>query len=205
MDYGFFVSGLILGFVMATPVGPVGVLCLRRTLSKGRLVGLVSGLGAATADALYGFFAAFGISFISHLLTDLQIWFRLLGSSFLLYLGIKAFRAKPLRNISDSNNKGLLNAYLTTFLITVTNPVTLFAFMAAFAWLGVASVGRSYIAAGELVLGVFLGSSFWWVLISAGIGNFRHKFNHNGIWWLNKISGVMLIVFGLLALFGIKM
>jgi threonine/homoserine/homoserine lactone efflux protein len=203
MDSSLFFRGLVIGFSIAAPVGPIGVLCIRRTLADGQISGLVSGLGAATADAFYGCVAGFGLTFISSLLIDQQMWLRLFGGLFLLYLGIKTLISKPAEKEAKVNQGGLFSSYLSTFLLTITNPLTILSFAAIFAGLGLAAAGGSYVSAVILVLGVFLGSALWWLLLSGGVGLFRNKFNAQGLLWINRISGAMITIFGMIALGGL--
>ncbi len=203
MDDSLFFRGLVIGFSIAAPVGPIGVLCIRRTLANGQISGLASGLGAATADALYGCVAGFGLTFVSSLLMDQQMWLRLFGGLFLCYLGIKTLLSKPAQQAAQAGGSGLLGSYASTFLLTVTNPLTILSFAAIFAGLGLANTSRSYSAALVLVAGVFLGSASWWLLLSGGVGLFRDKFNTQGMLWVNRISGVIITVFGMIALGGL--
>ena len=200
MDINFLLRGLIIGFSIAAPVGPIGVLCIRRTLTEGRLSGLVSGLGAATADAIYGCIAGFGLAFISNFLVSQQLWLRLMGGAFLCYLGIKTFLAKPAEQEPSVKGNGIIGNYASTFFLTLTNPMTIISFMAIFSGLGLASTNSNYASAGILVLGVFMGSALWWFFLSGGVGLFREKFNHSGLNWVNKISGTIIMGFGLFAL-----
>jgi threonine/homoserine/homoserine lactone efflux protein len=203
MDYPLFFRGLVIGFSIAAPVGPIGVLCIRRTLADGQIAGLVSGLGAATADAFYGCVAGFGLTFISSLLIDQQMWMRLVGGLFLLYLGIKTLLSRPAEQAAKTTGNGLLSAYASTFLLTVTNPLTILSFAAIFAGLGLTNTTGGYASALILVLGVFLGSASWWLLLSGGVGLFRDKFNTQGMVWVNRISGLIIIAFGAVALVGL--
>jgi len=196
--------GLVIGFSIAAPVGPIGVLCIRRTLAKGQASGLVSGLGAATADALYGCIAGFGLTFISKILISQQIWFRLIGGAFLFYLGLKTFLARPAEQAASAQGDGLVGAYGSTFFLTLTNPMTILSFAAIFAGLGVASASGNYLSAGVLVLGVFIGSALWWLILSGGVGLFRTRFTPYGLRWVNRVSGVIITGFGLLALLSLK-
>jgi threonine/homoserine/homoserine lactone efflux protein len=196
----FLLRGLIMGFSIAAPVGPIGVLCIRRTLAEGRCSGLISGLGAATADAIYGCIAGFGLTFISSILISQQGWLRVVGGAFLCYLGLKTFLSEPAEQVASARGNGLGGAYASTFFLTLTNPMTILSFAAIFAGLGVASSGGNYIAAGVLVVGVFIGSALWWLILSGGVGVFRGKFNHQGLQWVNRISGAIITGFGLFAL-----
>lgn len=203
MDVSLFLRGLVIGFSIAAPVGPIGVLCIRRTLAEGQLYGLVSGLGAATADALYGCVAAFGLTFISSFLIGHKLWLGLIGGLFLLYLGVKTLLSKPAEDAARAEGKGLLGAYISIFLLTLTNPMTILSFVAIFAALGLGSATGSYASALILVLGVFCGSALWWLLLSGGVGLFRNKFNARGLLWVNRISGVVITLFGIIALGGL--
>jgi len=203
MDIGFFFRGLIIGFSIAAPVGPIGVLCIRRTLAQGRASGLFSGLGAATADAIYGCIAGFGLTFISHFLLSQQIWLRLIGGIFLCFLGLKTFLSQPAQQAALAKKNGHLGAYASTFFLTLSNPMTIISFAAIFAGLGLASTDGDYVPAGVLVLGVFIGSALWWLMLCSGISVFREKFNPHGLQWVNKISGAIIAGFGLLALLSV--
>lgn len=209
MDFSFFLRGFILGFSIAAPVGPIGILCIRSTLTKGRLVGLVSGLGAATADGIYGGIAAFGLTFIANFLMSYAVWLRLIGGLFLCYLGVTTFLAKPakLEAVTESEKptkfadySPILRAYGSTFLLTLTNPITILAFATVFAGLGLANTGGNYVSAAILVLGVFAGSAAWWLLLSSGINLFRRKFDTTGLRWVNRVAGIMIVAFGVVAL-----
>jgi len=192
MESSLFIKGFIIGFSIAAPVGPIGILCIQRTLSGGNLQGLVSGLGAATADALYGFIAAFGLTFISNFLVDQSIWFRLIGGLFLCYLGVRAFLKKPQEQTVSVANSTNLSAYGTTFFLTLTNPMTILFFVGIFAGLGIVSESIHYASAA--------GSAAWWLLLSGATGLFRSKISEGKLALVNKISGVVILAFGVAAL-----
>ncbi|HEX9370073.1 MAG TPA: LysE family transporter [Roseiflexaceae bacterium] len=139
MDKSLLLRGLVVGFSIAAPVGPIGVLCIRRTLADGQVAGFVSGLGAATADAIYGSIAGFGLTFISGILVSQQGWLRLIGGLFLCYLGVKTLLARPAERPASAGGVGLVGAYASTFFLTLTNPLTIFAFLGVFAGLGLAN------------------------------------------------------------------
>lgn len=204
MDISFLLRGLIIGFSIAAPVGPIGVLCIRRTLAEGRASGLVSGLGAATADAIYGCIAGFGLTVISSILVSQQIWLRLIGGAFLCYLGFKTFLARPAEQAASAKGDGLIGAYASTFFLTLTNPMTILSFAAIFAGLGVTRATGNYVSAGVLVLGVFIGSALWWLILSGGVSVFRTRFNPHGLRWLNRVSGAIITGFGLFALSSLR-
>ncbi|MCK4801887.1 MAG: LysE family transporter [Anaerolineales bacterium] len=197
MDISVLLKGLMIGFSIAATVGPIGVLCIRRTLIEGRLSGLVSGFGAATADAIYGAIAGFGLTFISNFLVDQQTWLRLIGGLFLIYLGLKTFLRKPKDLVLSDQRVKLIDAYGSTLFLTLTNPMTIISFVAIFTGLGLASESGNYLSASILVLGVFIGSALWWLLLSYGVGIFREKFTLAGLKWVNRISGVIIASFGL--------
>lgn len=192
--------GIIIGLSIAAPVGPIGILCIRRTLAQGRAAGFVSGLGAATADAIYGSIAGFGLTFIAGFLVDQQAWIRLLGGLFLCYLGLRAFFAGPAKPAEPALGRGLAGAYGSTFLLTLTNPMTILAFAAIFAGLGVAEVGQDYASAVVLVIGVFGGSVLWWFALSTIAGLFRERFDVRALRWVNRASGAVVVGFGVAAL-----
>ncbi len=198
--FSFLLRGLIIGFSIAAPVGPIGVLCIRRTLTEGRLSGFVTGLGAATADGIYGAIAAFGLTFISNILIHQQGWIRLMGGFFLCYLGIKTFLTSPLKPTSSIKNIAFSSNYASTFFLTLTNPLTVLFFTAVVAGLGVGSSKGNFFSAGILVLGIFIGSTLWWLLLSSGVGIFGEKLNVTGLRWVNRISGMVIIIFGIVAL-----
>lgn len=192
--------GFLLGLAIAAPVGPIGVLCIRRTLAQGRAIGFISGLGAATADALYGCIAAFGLTAVSALLVRHRAWLGLAGGLFLCYLGIKTLLSRPAMEAALAEGSGLAGAYFSTLLLTLTNPMTILSFVAVFAGLGVGRAGNGYGAAAAVVLGVFLGSSAWWFLLSGGVSLVRAKFDARAMLWVNRVSGVIILGFGLFAL-----
>lgn len=203
MDPQFLIRGMVFGLSIAAPVGPMGVLCIRRTLANGRLTGFVSGLGVATADASYGAVAAFGLTFISTFLVNQQIWLRLIGGIFLCYLGITTLRAKPAERAATAGGRGLGGMYLSTFLLTLTNPLTILSFAAIFAGIGVGNINGAYGSAALLVLGVFAGSALWWFFLSSMTGLVRTKLTAAHLVWVNRISGGVILAFGIIALVSI--
>lgn len=187
-----FLKGLILGFSIAAPVGPIGLLCIQRTLSRGRLHGFVSGLGAATADACYGLVAALGLTAVISLLLDLKPWLQLGGGGFLLWLGAKTLLASSPSVAPDpaGEKPGLGWALASVLLLTLANPITIMSFLGIFLGLGVAV--RTGAALG-LVAGVFLGSAAWWLLLSFLAGCFRRHLADGRLRILNVIAGVCLL------------
>src|SRR5690242_16206394 len=160
----FLAKGLAIGFCIAAPVGPIGVLCIRRSLAEGRWIGLVTGLGAATADAAYGAVAAFGLTAMSGFLVAQRAWLALAGAVFLCYLGIRTIISKPAAAAARAAAAGMSAAYASTLFLTLTNPMTILSFAAVFASIGLA-VPPDYFSAGLMVAGVFTGSALWWLLL----------------------------------------
>ena len=205
MDTVFFLKGLIIGFVIAAPVGPIGVLCARRTLMHGRRAGFFSGMGAATADAIYGFIAAFGLTFISAFLVDHQFLLRLVGGGLLLYLGVKAFMARPVKKTDlPRSARHYAGMYTSTFFLTLTNPMTILSFAAVFAGFGLAGTTGSVLSAGVLILGVYLGSALWWLFLVALFSLYRKRFQAHQLVWVNRISGTIIAASGILALLSLE-
>ena len=193
----YLIKGIIIGFSVAAPVGPIGVLCIKRTLAEGRLSGLVTGMGAAVADTFYGIIAGFGLTAISSLLLAEQLWIRLIGGTFLLYIGIKILISKPAGEAAKGESKGLFSNFISTLFLTITNPTTILSFIAIFSAIG-AGIGQSgYKDSAAVVLGVFIGSTAWWIILSSIIGMIRHKINTKALQWINRASGSVIIVFGL--------
>lgn len=190
-------KGVVVGIIIAIPAGPVGVLCVRRTIFHGRLSGFVSGLGAATADAVFGIVAGFGLTFVSDLLLGHQEVLRLAGAGFLLYIGVSALAAEPIAKASlERDSEDLLADYASTFALTITNPITILAFLAIFAGIGFSGHQATLGRAGFLVLGVWLGSLVWWAGLALGAGMMRPSFRRDHLIWINRGSGGILLLSG---------
>jgi len=204
VDLAIFLRGLIIGLSIAAPVGPIGVLCIRRTLSDGRATGFASGLGAATADAVYGAVAAFGLSLVTNALVEQRLWLQAAGGVFLCYLGGRTWMAVP-RAASEApaGGRGLAAAWASTFALTLTNPTTIISFAAIFAGLGLGRSVGGYGPPSVMVLGVFLGSALWWLILSVGVGLFRSSLTPHRLRWVNRGSGAIIVAFGIAALFSL--
>ena len=190
----FFLKGLAFGFVLAATVGPMWVLCFRRTVAQGPLAGFISGMGIAVADGLYGAVAAFGLTAISGVLLRYSFWIGLVGSVFLIYLGVKTLLSKPEINNQDEPKIGYASAFLSTLGLTLANPPTILAFAAIFAGLGLVS-DADYGTATLIVAGVFLGSASWWVILAAGAGWLRGRMGPGLVRAINIVSGVSILGF----------
>lgn len=202
MEWTLFPRGVAIGFSVALPVGPMAVLCIRRTIAHGRLAGFVSGAGIASADAVYGAVAAFGLTSVSSLLVDLQGVIRVVGGLFLVYLGVRTLRSRAAETARavGPERRGRAGAYLSTLGLTLTNPATILAFAAIFSGLGVADEGAGIGSATALTLGVFAGSIGWWAILTSGTSLVRGAVTAARLTWLNRFSGTVILVFGLLAL-----
>jgi threonine/homoserine/homoserine lactone efflux protein len=197
MLLAFFLKGIVVGIVIAVPVGPVGVMCVRRTILQGMLAGFVSGLGAATADAVFGVIAGFGLTAVSDWLIDYQQWLRVVGGCYLLYIGGSAFAAEPPRELESGDDpESLLRDFFSTFALTVTNPITVLAFLGIFAAIGLSGTQATFGRAAILVLGVWIGSLLWWLMLSFGMGHARHSIEPRHLAWISRGSGAILFLSG---------
>jgi threonine/homoserine/homoserine lactone efflux protein len=193
----FFIKSLFVGIAVAAPLGPAGILCLRYIINQGFWVGLVSGLGVATADTIYAAVAALGLTYIADFVIAYQFWLRFIGGVALILIGIKIFRVHSETPISKSNNTDFFHVFLSGFLFTIANPFMILILTAVFAAVGLASVGTNYDLALTVILGVLTGSSLWWLSLSGGISLFRRKFTESIIRLTNRISGIMIVLLGI--------
>jgi threonine/homoserine/homoserine lactone efflux protein len=197
MWLSFLLKGMLVGMIIAVPAGPVGVLCIRRTILHGRAAGFLSGMGAATADAMFGIIAGFGLTVISDVLLGYQVWLRVAGGAFLLCIGVSALFADPLTGTRTQRDPETLFAdYASTFVLTITNPVTILAFLAIFAGIGFSGAEATLGRAAILVLGVWLGSLLWWGLLSLGAGLLHLSVRRDQLVWVNRGSGGILVLSG---------
>lgn len=198
-----FLKGLAFGFLLAATVGPLWILCFRRTLAHGRLFGFVSGMGVASADAIYGFIAAFGLTAVSNFLLAQKFWLSLVGGAYLCWLGATTLISKPAAAQAtqpvNPPATGLVAAYTSTFALTLTNPATILAFVAIFAGLGLAA-SASYVEAALVVLGVVFGSALWWVLLALGAGWLRQRSGPRLLRAINVVAGISILAFGIVQL-----
>ena len=193
-------KGIVLGFLIAAPVGPVGVLCIRRTFAHGWIAGILAGLGAALADAIFGIIAAFGLKTVSDVLLANQEFLRLGGGTFLIVMGIRTMLQRGPVTKEVKERPGLFGGFKAAFLLTITNPVTLLAFMAIHAASDNVAANLSLATAGVLVGGVLLGALLWWFLLTATAGIFRNVINAENLTIVNRVAGVLLVGFGIFLL-----
>lgn len=195
MDPTFLIRGLAVGFTVAAAVGPISLLTIRRTIAHGQLYGLVSGLGVAAADASYGAIAAFGLTAVSAVLVGARTVLAVVGGAFLIGLAIRTIRARPAETAESAEDRpGLTGAFLSIYGLTMTNPMTILSFAGIFAALGLS--GRGGLEAAFLTLGVFAGSSLWWVVLTALVGRVRGRITPHVLAWINRVSGAVLLAFG---------
>ena len=202
MDLSFFIKGLIFGFSIAAPVGPIGILCIRRSLTSGWTAGLLTGMGAATADAFYGCVAGFGLAGVTGFVVGQRAGVQTFGGLFLCWLGVRIFLSgtdeRPAAQAPGCSAMG----YLSALFLTLTNPMTILSFAAVFAGMGLGSIGAGHMAAGWLVAGVFSGSMAWWIILSSASSLFNTRVNAKAMRWINRFSGAVLTGFGLAAVIG---
>ncbi|ANB59321.1 LysE family translocator [Anoxybacteroides amylolyticum] len=192
------VKGILIGLSVAAPVGPIGLLCIQRTMTHGRVIGFISGLGAATADALYGLIAGLGFTAVTHFLLEQQTWIRFIGALFLAYLGIRTFRAKAARIPAQARGGNALTAYLSVLFLTLSNPMTILSFLAVFSSLAISSSSVFL-----FLSGVFFGSAIWWLFLSGMVGLFRRRLEERYLTIINRLSGLLLLGFALWAVYGL--
>jgi threonine/homoserine/homoserine lactone efflux protein len=200
VDPSFLPRGLLLGFTIAATVGPISLLTIRRTLAHGRVYGLASGLGVALADATYAAIAAFGLTAITSVLIGGRMLLGLVGGAFLVLLGIRTMRSRPTEVAVVAERPGLVAAFGSIVGLTMTNPMTILSFAGLFAGLGLTGTGGA--DAALLVLGVFLGSTSWWVILTAVVASLRARVTLGALTWVNRISGAAILAFGVVAIVG---
>ena len=200
MPIDLFVKSMVIGLSIAAPVGPIGLLCIRRSIQHGPMLGFISGLGAAVADALYGCIAAFGLTAISSTLVQHETILRFVGGLFLCYLGARTFLAHDQKGEAEPRVSGRWQAFGSTLFLTFANPMTIIAFAGVFAVLGRSAQADSYFAASAMVLGVFLGSAAWWIFLSVAAGFLRDRVGDKAMIVINRISGLTIFAFGVVAI-----
>jgi threonine/homoserine/homoserine lactone efflux protein len=201
----YLLQGIVLGLSIAAPIGPIGVLCVRRTLEGGWTAGFVSGLGAATADGCYAIVIACGLTAVSDLVIGHAFLLRVLGGLLLFFLGLLTFFSSPGNGSGMSGKSNLFRDYTTTFFLTLTNPMTILFFAGAFAVLGVGSTEGGIIPSILAVTGVVTGSVLWWILLVSGAASFSSGCHPGRLVLVNRIAGTVIACFGILAMSGVLM
>ena len=190
-------KGLMAGLAIAVPVGPVNVMCASRTLTRGRLAGLMSGLGAATADALYGGIAAFSITFVIQFLQREEFWIRVVGGLLLIAIGVMYFRKPGQPAIQREERRDVHSDFVSSLLLTMTNPTTVLSFLAVLAMLGLGE-SRTWWLTLILIGGIFTGAMIWWIILTIGSNHFRNRVTDRATIWMNRIAGLAIGGFGIL-------
>ncbi|MDR2010679.1 MAG: LysE family translocator [Bacteroidales bacterium] len=193
-------KGIIIGLSASIPLGPIGVLCIQRTLNKGRLSGFISGLGAACADGFYAVIAGFGVTAIINYLTEYQFALRIGGAAVLIFMGIKLMQTNPalqLRRQLRKKRKGLFGDFMSIFALTLSNPITLFVFITVFASLSIFNTESNALSVFFMLFGTLLGASAWWFTLTTIVSIFRSKFKLRRMLYINRIAGVLIIFFGI--------
>lgn len=196
-----FIKGIAIGFAVAAPVGPIGMLCIRTTLERGRIAGLSAGLGAALADTIFAAVAAFSISAVSDYLLDHRKGLEWGAGFLMIALGGKLLWHPPkIRPYEKPVPAGLWAEFITTFILTLANPVTILSFLGIFAgFAGIAHISLASIPI--LLIAIFIGACGWWIALAEGVGMIRHRISQNGLEWMNRVAGLLLAGFGLITLY----
>jgi threonine/homoserine/homoserine lactone efflux protein len=192
MDYSLVIKGIIIGLTLAVPVGPISLLCIHRTVVNGRLHGIFSGLGVATADSLYAAVAFLGLTVISGFIIGHQILFRFVAGFVLILIGIQVFRSVPAVVSPEDGQEPYLRDFLSLFAIGAANPLTIMFFITLLPGFGIVMQGTSLLAAVPFVTGVFLGSVIWWIVLCSSLGSVRSRLSTDNLRWINQVSGFLI-------------
>jgi len=203
MDLVLLAKGIIAGFVIAAPVGPVGILCAQRSLTRGFAMGVLAGTGAAVADTIFGALAAFGLTFIADFLLRNDMYLRIAGGILLLGIGLHSLFKHIKVTRSPPTIAGVAGDALSTFILTITNPITILTFSPVFLAVGAVVTEGDLPAAWTLILGVMAGSMLWWILLCALSSLFRRKLTDNTLVMINRVSGGLIIFFGVVVLISV--
>ena len=203
MSIWLFIKGILMGLLVSAPLGPVGVVCIQRTINRGVKSGFISGLGAAAADTVYAIIAVLGLGFVITFIKEEKYWIQLVGALIIILFAIKIFYTNPAVEIRNNRNKKNkpLEEFISVFFVTLSNPGVFFAFIAFFAWFNVVGEENAgYFSALVLIGGIFTGALSWWYILSAVINKYRKRIRLKNIWWLNKIMGIIVFICGIIAL-----
>lgn len=198
-------KGIFVGFVIAAPVGPVGILCIHRTLHLSLAAGLLAGLGAAFADTIFGAVAAFGLSFVADFFLTHESWLRLVGGILLVAIGVETMLKKTPKaqtgddEDDDPKHPHYFSSFIRTFMLTITNPITILAFGPIFVAADAVVKDGDLVAAWTLIAGVFAGSQLWWMMLCTGTHFGRRHITESRMQWVNRVSGVIIVMFGVMA------
>ena len=202
---GIFIKGIIIGLLISAPLGPIGIMCIQRTLNRGYMAGFVSGLGAAAADIIFAVIAGFGLSIIINFIEEKHLYFQILGGIFVLYIGYRIFSTNPVKQLrlQRLNKTRLSQDFASIFLLTISNPMAIFLFIAIMAALKVANDLLSFFELSTMISGIAGGAILWWFILASVANRFRQRIRLKSIWWLNKITGSVVFLFGLMVILSV--
>lgn len=197
MDFWYLIKGIIVGLAVSIPLGPIGILCVQRVINKSWRSGFYSGLGAAISDTIYAIVAGFSLTYIINFIKENEFIFQVLGALILLVLGIHIYSKDPVADAKKYRKKGTnyLQDFMSTFIITFSNPLAVLIFLAVFAGSGIVLKLSEPINAIFVVMGVFIGATGWWLGLTSLVNMLRHKFNLRILWWFNRLAGIGVILF----------
>lgn len=196
------IKGILIGMMVSIPIGPVGVICIQRTINRGLKSGFISGLGAASADTLYAIIASFGLGFVVDFIQKQIHWIQFFGAIVLILIAIKIFYTNPAVELRNNRNKKVkpMEEFISVFFITFSNPTVFFIFIALLASFKVFSGKLNYLSTLMVIAGIFTGAMLWWYLLSNLVNKFRSKIRLKNIWWLNKIMAIVVFLCGVIVL-----
>ena len=196
MDINLLWKGILTGLAVSIPLGPLGILCIQRTVNRNWKSGIFSGMGVATADSTYALIAGFGLSFVMDFIKTYELYFKLVGLFVLILLGIYIYRSNPTKQIQEYKRRGSshLQDFLTTFLVTLSNPLSVFVFVAIFTSYSIVLQFSHLLEAFLTIGGIFIGGTLWWITITGFANLFRHKVTINALFWANRVIGLGVIV-----------
>lgn len=202
MPFAFFLKGILMGLIVSVPLGPVGVMCIQRTINRGLKSGIISGLGATAADTVYAVIASFGLGYIVNFIEKQIYWIQIIGASILIIIAIKIFYTNPAVEFRNNKNKKSSPAeeFLSVFFITLSNPTVFFVFIGLLASLKLVTGSSNVFSATVVISGIFSGAFLWWYSLSHLVNKFRNKIGIKKIWWLNKIMAVIIFICGIVAI-----
>lgn len=196
-----FLTAFLIGFSIAAPVGPIGILTIQRSINYGRSAGLATGLGAATADACYGALVGFGLNALQEVLKNIELFLRIGGAAFFIYLGINIFKSNPVNEKKEENRSNNWKLYFSMLFITLTSPATCLIFISVFSNAGFELDQLTVGTISRVVIGVFAGSASWWLLLSFLASQFAHKLNNEHLKNLNRVAALFIFGFAFYGLF----
>lgn len=191
-----------MGLIVSVPLGPVGIMCIQRTINRGLKSGVFSGLGAAVADLIYALIAGFGLSYIINFIEAKQTIIQFIGALIIVAVSFKIFYSNPAKQLREQRNKKgkPFGEVLSIFVVTLSNPAVFFAFLAMFAAFNILDSSAGHMGTLTAIGGIFIGSMLWWYILSSLINHFRTKIRLKNLWWLNKIMGIIVFICGVLAI-----